>query len=275
MPLQRRKIRDAHQCVQQSNRAHRPWATSPPACPSSRTTAATGAPHKRRSMHQIAPGGVITDAQRRADLRCVPNLPVIMREHCPEPVQRGGRHLNAPTSAVPLQKRLDKSSRHLKLPGSSSARNDLGNPPRTHNSPCRSTPVSAIETPFMFTKCTRPASVSEDCFARSGDALPSNRNRRWRRLTIRQHPQQRQQVGPLMNLIQHHQPPRRFQHRLRLRQPGQIPWTLQVVVTPLLLLAQLPGQRRLAALARSQDQSDRAVLQPGGDFFQKLGRAIA
>ena len=70
-----------------------------------------------------------------------------------------------------------KSSRHLTLLGSSPARNDLGNPPRTDSSAYRSTPVSASVNPVMSTKCTRPASVSEDFFIKSGDALPSKRNR--------------------------------------------------------------------------------------------------
>ena len=70
--------------------------------------------------------------------------------------------------------------------------------------------------------------------------------------------------------IPDHQPTRRFQHRLRLRETCRVSGIFQVVVASLLLLSQLPAQRRLAALTRPEDQRHRTVLEPGDHSFHKL-----
>ena len=69
-----------------------------------------------------------------------------------------------------------KSSRHAKLAFSDRARNDLGNPPRSHKRTRSRGGTSSRTNPPISTKEMRPASDSELCCRSSGDALPRMRN---------------------------------------------------------------------------------------------------
>jgi hypothetical protein len=64
-----------------------------------------------------------------------------------------------------------------KLSSSVAARNDRGKPPRRHKSVARATPSSLRSNPLISMNSTRPASDSDVCLRRSGEALPRTRNR--------------------------------------------------------------------------------------------------
>jgi hypothetical protein len=72
------------------------------------------------------------------------------------------------------------SRRHAMLSASVLARKDRGNPPRHQSLSARRVPTSSSEKPPSSWYAIRPARVSEDCLSRSGEALPSTRNRHGR-----------------------------------------------------------------------------------------------
>ena len=176
-----------------------------------------------------------------------------MRQHRPKPVQRGRGHLDAQHRNVPLQERLDeilppleaqRLARRQKRIGESSAHPQV----RLPLDLC----LGQGETAHVHEM--HPARQRlRGLLHQIGRRAPQQKKATRKRFPIRQHPQERQQVSPLLNLIQHHQPTRRFQHSLRMRQTRQVSWTLQIVIAPGLPLAQHLGQRRLATLTRPQN----------------------
>src|SRR3989339_117889 len=56
------------------------------------------------------------------------------------------------------------------------ARNDKGNPPRTQRRVVSFCPTSDRSKPSIWINSKRPARDSDDCFKRSGDALPKIKN---------------------------------------------------------------------------------------------------
>jgi hypothetical protein len=70
-----------------------------------------------------------------------------------------------------------KSSRQSRLSSSERARKDRGDPPRHHSRRRWASVNSSSPKPPIGTKATRPARDSETPRTRSGEALPSSRNR--------------------------------------------------------------------------------------------------
>ncbi len=82
-----------------------------------------------------------------------------------------------------------------------------------------------------------------------------------KRHAIRQHSQQRKQVGAALDLVNHHQSRERTQCRIRLGEAGRSLRVFQINVIERVDRNQPPSQRGLARLPRPQQRHDAAPFQ--------------
>lgn len=90
-----------------------------------------------------------------------------------------------------------------------------------------------------------------------------NQKAGWQRLAIGEHPQQRKQVGPALDLVNDHYSPERTQYRVRLVEAGQARGIFEIEVVKRFCRYELAHQRGLTALARPQKRHHAAALQSG------------
>ncbi len=120
---------------------------------------------------------LVRESHRPRQLRGVPRLAVVVRQHRPEPAH-GAAGTPIPSWGTSRSRKVRmKPSRQARLSPLDRARNDRGSPPLSHNLGHEAGPVSRTSNPESSTNSTRPARVSETPRTMSGDALPSTRNR--------------------------------------------------------------------------------------------------
>src|SRR3989304_9860721 len=93
------------------------------------------------------------------------------------------------------------------------------------------------------------------------------------RATVGQDPQDREQVRATLNLVDDHRPAKGRKRSHRLRQAGQATRVLEIEVSLRRGLDDLPGQGRLARLARPDQGHDGGAAEGGPDLGQAT-RAI-
>ena len=181
-------------------------------------------PHHQRANQrvQVTPHGRVRHVERAAQIGCVEHLPVIMREHHPEPAQRGWRNLNAERRDVALQKRADvklaplravRFARREKRQRKSAAQPELLHLRHAH-----------------FTQRERrdfhKTNPSGQCLRSLPDQIPrgaaQNQKARGRFGPVRQHAQDRKQIRAALDFVNHHQAVQPFQRELRIFQPVQM-----------------------------------------------------
>ena len=199
--------------------------------------------------------GLVVDPERGPDLRGVPRLAVIVRDHEPEAAKlfrgNGDAELRdvagekgADELLPPVQARLvGVTQERLRKPATKPER------------------VEAVETDFGAVEATQ---VDKPHPARQrlrhaldqverGAAQDEKAGRRAR--AIRQDAQQREQVGPALDLVDDDEPGERAERLPRCVQAGQVQgiFEIEVGVWP---GRQIPGQGRLAALAWAEQRGD-------------------
>ena len=125
------------------------------------------------------PHGLVRQPQAARDIRSVPRLAVVVRQHGPEPAQCR-RGTQTQLWDVALQKRADEARRQAMESASVLARNARGKPPRTQSAFHLLTSTSSMSKPARSTNSTRPAND----FRRTPDKARPTRFPRTRKSTL-------------------------------------------------------------------------------------------
>ena len=208
---------------------------------------------------QVAARGGVRDAEGAAELAAIPALPVPMRQHGPEAAQGGGGHQAAEFWDVSRQKGADEP-----VPPTPTRRAGAGKVGKWE----AAAQPQALQVPHFleaeaikFVERHPPGEGLgglPEQFRGSAAEHQKSCRRAW---PVGQHPQQGEEVGQPLDIVQHHQPAQGPEFQPRIRQTGEVDGILQV--EPCHGAApggrELSGEGRFAHLSRTEQRDHRKL----------------
>lgn len=209
-------------------------------------------------------------AERAGKLRCVPDLPMIVRDHRPEASQSLRRDRDAELRNIPFEKgayeviapsHAGGFIRGKKRSWKSAAQPKTGALLRTHFSKVKPGQVYESDAPGKRLRHTSDqvrgsgAEQKESGFVRD---------------PIRQNPQQFEKVGLSLNFVNDHQTSKLLQHPQGRRQSTDVNRILKIEIRAWFALHDHLGQSRLAALARAEESHDRMDTESTGNLIKNI-----
>jgi hypothetical protein len=196
-----------------------------------------------------------------------------MGHHRPEATQRGGRHLDAQLGNVAFEERAPEVLMPL-AGGRVGARQRGARKPAPPPQPGQLTAAQFREgkTRHVDERHAAGEALAALLDERRRSAAENEETRR-RARAVCQYAQQREQVGPTLHLVENHEAAQATQHQLRVGEASEVGRRLEIEEMHGLgrFLGQLPGQRRLARLARADQRHDGVFAQTLADGLEVGG----
>jgi hypothetical protein len=216
---------------------------------------------------KVTSGRVFRRAERPCKLSCIPDLTMIVGDHCPETSQSLGRNRNAELRNITFEKCPDKviSPDHARtFIGSQKGFWKAASEPE----------LSGMVSPHLFD--VKPKEVDKTDTAGEGFRNPFCQVRGCRAKdkesggavwSIHEHPQQRKQVRASLDFIDNHQTGEVFQCPHGRRQSAKVNRVFQIEIGARFAFRQDPSKRGLATLPWPQKGGD-------GMDSEHLGNAV-
>ena len=184
-----------------------------------------------------------------------------MGQHVPESLQGDGRDLDAELGEIAL----DQGVQELAAPGQ---RISFG-AADVRQRKAAAQPMSALSARAEISQAKAlqihglqsAGQGLRRLLEKRGRNAAENQKTRWQRLAIGQHAQECKELRPALDFIDHDDAFERAQSGIRLGQAGHAPRVLEIEIIERLRGHKLPGQRRLAALTRTEQRHDSAAPQ--------------
>ena len=222
-----------------------------------------------RQEIQIPADAALSDAEGAGDLGAVPGLGVVVRHHRPEAAQGLGRRTDPELREIALQKGLEEGAAPLE------AFRLAGGEERPWKSSAQPEAVQRGGSGLVESQAVEPV-VADPAGERFGGLSQEVRRGAAQheelRIEIRpvdQHPEQREELGTPLDLVEDHEPSKRAEGQLRIGEQSQVRGALQIEAGHRLAppLSQLTSDRRLADLTSAQDRDH-------GERPEKPGQAL-
>ncbi len=212
---------------------------------------------------EIPADGRMRDAERAAELRRVPDLPVIMGQHRPEPLQRRDRHLRAEPCEVTLQKRADEITAPLVAP--SMGASEVG----ARESAAEPQTVQLVRADLLqiesgqLVEGDAPRQRLRSLAKEIGRRASENQETRGCARAVGQHAEDRKEVRTLLDLIEDNEPTHTCEPERGLLELRQVTRIFQVEERDRdsRSAGDLVRQRRLPDLPCAQQRDDRLLAQ--------------
>ena len=221
---------------------------------------------------EVAPDGGSRDVERTSQLRRIEDVSVPVRQHHPESTHGGGRETDAERRYVALQ-----DGGHVGLPPAHAVgigRREV----RPREAAAQPEAVESVGLDRRERGQLQIRDAAGERFGRLPDqgagCTAENQIALTPRLLVDQHPQQREQFGAALDLVDDDQALQQFQSELRVGQPVEVVGVFEVEVVHRPLGArgdEVARQRGLAALARPEDADHRVAPEQRSDALEEDG----